>query len=262
MRVSRLRGPPLTLFAALSVGVHAALFQAVRDPPPPKPLFEASAPVLAGDTLEVEPPSHPVEPDDFDPGAASGAARPLVTRSPIAPNPAVSPPPAAAAGHASRNAPSGAPAAPAALFGAVGVRSAIDLPTSFTRAFPQAASADPIWAQVAYGSAGVAELTLVLDETGRLASSAIGGAPSTALRRGIDRTLSILGARPFTARASVTKLRVVARVSRDDVHDGLHGDVFALSGGSFAGDVGTAFFALPGAGGPGRRVDLELRLLP
>ena len=46
-----------------------------------------------------------------------------------------------------------------------------------------------------------------------------------------------------------------------DVHDGLHGDVFALSGGSFSGDVGTAFFARPGPGG-GRRVDVEVRLLP
>ena len=44
------------------------------------------------------------------------------------------------------------------------------------------------------------------------------------------------------------------------MHDGLHGDVFALSGGSFAGAVGTAFFALPGS--PGRRIDLELRLIP
>jgi hypothetical protein len=55
---------------------------------------------------------------------------------------------------------------------------------------------------------------------------------------------------------------VTARIARDDVHDGLHGDVFALSGGSFSGDVGTAFFALPAGSGPGRRVDVELRLLP
>jgi len=44
------------------------------------------------------------------------------------------------------------------------------------------------------------------------------------------------------------------------------GDVFALSGGSFAGEVGMAFFALPAGPGPGtapgRRVDVELRLVP
>jgi hypothetical protein len=71
----------------------------------------------------------------------------------------------------------------------------------------------------------------------------------------------MLGSRAFTAHGMTTRLRVVAHVSKDDVHDGLHGDVFALSGGSFAGEVGTAFFALPAAGG-GRRIDVELRLVP
>jgi hypothetical protein len=143
----------------------------------------------------------------------------------------------------------------------VGVRSASDLATSFTRAFPQAASADPVWSNVSFGSAGVAELTLVMDDSGHVLKSTIAGSPSPALRRGIDRTLLLLGARPFTARGPLTRLRIAAHVSRNDVHDGLHGDVFALSGGSFSGDVGTAFFALPAAGGGGRRIDVELRLL-
>jgi hypothetical protein len=144
----------------------------------------------------------------------------------------------------------------------VGARAASDLATSFARAFPQAASADPIWSHVPYGTSGAAELTLVLDDAGRLTGSSINGSPSAALRRGIDRTVSILGPRAFTARGAVTRLRVTAHVSRDAVHDGMHGDVFALSGGSFSGDVGTAFFALPAGEGPGRRVDVELRLLP
>ncbi|MGH7295756.1 MAG: hypothetical protein ACRELB_12510, partial [Polyangiaceae bacterium] len=151
--------------------------------------------------------------------------------------------------------------APPTLFGAVGVRFATDLATSFTRGFPQAASADPVWAGAAIGSAGTAEVTLQIDESGHLTGSSIGGAPSNALRRGIERTLALLGPRTFVARGATTRLRVTARVGRDDVHDGLHGEVFALSGGSFAGDVGTAFFALPEAGG-GRRIDVELRLLP
>jgi hypothetical protein len=152
--------------------------------------------------------------------------------------------------------------AAAARFGAVGVRSATDLATTFTRAFPQAASTDPVWKEVALGSAGSADLTLVLDDAGRLARASVDGAPSTALRRGIDRTLSMLGARSFTAPAAVTRLRVRAFVARDEVHDGWHGDVFALSGGSFSGAFGTAFFALPAVSGAGRRVDVELRLLP
>ncbi|MEO6419365.1 MAG: hypothetical protein ABIP39_08175, partial [Polyangiaceae bacterium] len=55
----------------------------------------------------------------------------------------------------------------------------------------------------------------------------------------------------FTARAAVTVLHVGATVSPDVVHDGLHGDVFAI-GGSFEGRQGNAFFALAA----GRRIDL------
>jgi hypothetical protein len=157
-----------------------------------------------------------------------------------------------------------APPSPSAppLVGAVGARLATDLATSFTRALPQVASADPAWSAAPMGSSSAAVVTLVLDDDGHLAQHTVGGAPSEALRHGIERALVMLAAREFTARAATTRLRIVARVSRDDVHDGLHGDVFALSGGSFAGDVGMAFFALPGSGGPGRRVDVELRLLP
>jgi hypothetical protein len=142
----------------------------------------------------------------------------------------------------------------------VGVRYATDLATTFTRGFPQAASADSIWGGAPFGPAGTATVSLVIDDGGHLTSSSVTGSPSPALRRGIDRTLVLLGGRTFTARGAVTKLRVTARVSPNDVHDGLHGDVFALSGGSFAGETGTAFFALPGVSA--RRVDVELRLIP
>jgi hypothetical protein len=104
-------------------------------------------------------------------------------------------------------------------------------------------------------------VSLVIDDQGRLLSTAVLGSPSAALRRGIERTLALLEPRAFTASAAITRLRVTARVTRDDVHDGLHGDVFALSGGSFTRNVGSAFFALP-AGAGARRVDVEVRLLP
>jgi hypothetical protein len=48
-------------------------------------------------------------------------------------------------------------------------------------------------------------------------------------------------------------LRVSATVSNDSVHDGLHGDVFAL-GGSFSETEGDAFFALA----VGRRIDVRI----
>jgi hypothetical protein len=247
-----MRAPPLLGFAALSLALHAAAFTAiVRGTGAVRPAFDERSPSLAGETLDVDPPSL-TAPDDESASrtttaGASGAAR--------------RPPPSV------RFRPGGAPAAsasvsPPALFGAVGVRFASDLATTFTRAFPQAGSADRIWSSVPFGSAGRAEVTLVLDDDGRLARSGIDGSPSAALRTSVERTLVLLGTREFTARGAVTRLRVTARVSRDDVHDGLHGDVFALSAGSFSGDVGAAFFALPPSGGPGRRVDVEIRLLP
>jgi hypothetical protein len=150
---------------------------------------------------------------------------------------------------------------PEPFYGAVGERTATDLATTFTRAFAQAASADPVWSAAPFGAAGTAIVTLELDDTGHLAGTSLAGSPTIALRRGIERTLALLGPRAFTARSAVTKLRISAQVTRDAVHDGLHGDVFALSGGSFSGDAGTAFFALPPGLGPGRRVDVELRLL-
>jgi hypothetical protein len=257
--VDRRPSPPLPLFAALSLGLHLAVaVEASHAGTASKPAFELAAQTLAGDTLEVDPPPAPVmEPETAagDPGGPASLSPPQPTKAPqrSAFAPTVG---------RSLGAKGAVAAAPVATFGAVGVRYATDLAATFTRAFPQAASADAIWSTAPFGSAGLAEVTLVLDEEGRLSGSAIAGTPSPALRRGIERTLAILGSRAFTSSAPSTRLRVTARVARDDVHDGLHGDVFALSGGSFAGDVGTAFFALPPGAGPGRRVDVELRLLP
>jgi hypothetical protein len=66
--------------------------------------------------------------------------------------------------------------------------------------------------------------------------------------------LALIKGRPFVAKGKVTKLHLVAVVSADSVHDGLHGDVFAI-GGSFAGAEGSAFFALA----IGRRIDVRVR---
>jgi hypothetical protein len=239
----------LLLFAVASLSLHAAVFarlgRGARNPSPPS--FDPRAQGLAGDTLDIEPPSL-APPDGESAGSTSTSASP--------PKPSRTPPSLGRSSGTRREA-----ALPPPLFGAVGVRFATDLATTFTRAFPQAASAYPAWSAVPFGDAGRAEVTLVLDDEGRLASSDIAGSPSPALRRSIERTLVLLAPRAFTAREAGTKLSVAAYVSRDDVHDGLHGDVFALSAGSFTGEVGTAFFALPPASGPGRRVDVEVKLI-
>jgi hypothetical protein len=258
--VRPIRTPPLLAFAAASLTLHVAAVGLVRARGAARaPTFEPSAQTLAGETLDVEPPAPDPGVDSTPaPDTPSPSPAPAPTPPAHAPAPARSPTPDLPASPASPAAPGGARPA---LFGAVGVRYATDLATSFTRAFPQAASADAVWSTVAFGSAGTADLSLTIDDAGHLTGHAIAGSPSPALRRGIERTLALLGPRTFTARGALTRLRVSARVGKDDVHDGLHGDVFALSGGSFSGDVGTAFFALPAAGG-GRRIDVELRLLP
>jgi hypothetical protein len=52
----------------------------------------------------------------------------------------------------------------------------------------------------------------------------------------------------------VTRLRIIAKVAPDEVHDGLHGEVFAI-GGSFGTAQGSAFFALA----IGRRIDVQVQ---
>jgi hypothetical protein len=256
--VSR-RTPPLSVFAIASVALHMGVFAGISHHRGEKAAtpqsFEGTSAPLVGETLDVDE-AAPAE-EEAQNGAEDQASEES-SRGGEATVRAHRPSRVGSRGPAGGDA-----HPPPALFGAVGVRYATDLATTFTRAFPQAASADGgVWNAAAFGSAGTADVTLVLDDSGHLVSHAIGGAPAPALRRGIERTLLLMGPRAFTARGATTRLRVAARVTSDVVHDGLHGDVFALSGGSFSGDLGTAFFALPGTGGPGRRIDVELRLLP
>lgn len=239
------------MFAALSLAIHAGTFAALERGASRASAakFETTSQTLAGDTLDVEP--HPIAPPD----EPSPAAAPVQAPAPIHPSPQP--------GHrVVPSAPAASAAPPPSLFGAIGERYATDLATTFTRAFAQAGSAEPIWGSVPLGHAGHAEVTLVLDDAGQLTATDIGGAPPLALRKSVERTLALIAPRTFTSRAAVTRLGVSARVSRDDVHDGLHGDMFALSAGSFSGVTGTAFFAGPGSAGLGRRVDVEVRLLP
>lgn len=112
-----------------------------------------------------------------------------------------------------------------------------------------------MWRSAPLGAAGEATLLLTLDESGHIAEVQIVGTASGPLAQGIRRTVSLIKGRPFIARGKVTKLRLTATVSADTVHDGLHGEVFAI-GGSFAEGEGAAFFAL----NVGRRIDLRVRL--
>jgi hypothetical protein len=139
-------------------------------------------------------------------------------------------------------------------YGAVGDRSAVEIAVAFTRSFPQASSADPFWESVPFGDCGSTDVTFVLADDGTLESWSASGAPSEALKRAVERTVALIKGRPFIAVGKTTKIRVSARVSPDEAHDGLHGDVFAV-GGSYTGGEGTAFFAL----NISRRVDVTVK---
>jgi hypothetical protein len=244
------------VWCALSVGLHAAAFETLRTRSLRPVTDVAPAPDVSGETLDVqapaapeteaEPPDAPARESPTEEPAVNGAASVRPARS------AVRPVEDERREHRARE-----------LFGAVGARFATDLSATFTRAIPQAFSADPAWIDAPLGDAGAVDVTLVLDEAGHLEASPLAGRPSRALRSSIARTLALLGERSFTAHQATTRLRLTAHVTRDDLHDGLHGDVFALSGGSFAGTTGSAFFALPApsGAGSGRRVDVELRLV-
>jgi|GEM_PF-879581 len=262
-----------TLAASLALHVAAAVIAVFAGPPAAEPddPAKAQAAPLNGDAFEApeidgpapsEPiqPSEPVEIDDpAEERAAAADAPSRASDARSAPRPddgalAVRPRGRAAPRSAKGGRGANAPAAPVAAYGALGERGAVDLATAFTRAFPQAASADPSWLTAPFGGAGSADVALTLDPSGRLAAASVGAGASSALRRGIDRTLALIRGRSFTSRARVTTLRLAASVAPDAVHDGLHGDVFAI-GGSFAGSGGSAFFALA----VGRRVDLSVR---
>jgi len=234
-------------FATVSLLVHAGAISVLAPSHGPDPFStppSGGAPP-AGETFEVQSPSVGMAPH------ALGAADAVARTAPQLPR-------AAAIAGSTRS--TGAVRTP--LFGAAGVAYATDLPSTFTRAFPQAASADPSWASSPVGGVGWATVTLVLDDAGHIVRQTVEGAPAPALRRGIALTLALIGARTFTSVERLTRLQISARVSADEIHDGLHGEVFALSGGSFSSNVGSAFFALPAEGGArGRRVDVELRQL-
>jgi outer membrane biosynthesis protein TonB len=259
----------LAVTLGISLGAHVLIAGAMfhhRVAPVPAPDPVDPAPALAGETFELPAPDSVVAPlqnaspspevDGVESPSADGDA-------PAKPTPKQPKGKAAklaskagrpSGGHtASADGEAGGTGAPA-LYGAVGDRSAADVATAFVRGFPQAASADPAWKSAAMGSAGDVDLILTIDESGHFVSHQVVGSPSPALASGISRTIALIKGRAFTAKGKTTKLHLSATVASDQVHDGLHGDVFAI-GGSYVGTEGNAFFAL----NIGRRIDVHVR---
>jgi hypothetical protein len=263
-----------SLVMHLAIGVFAVRGVHLATPP----AAASSAAAMTGETFDL-PVEQPIEFPAGDPAAAAAAAgqatagsnggstgseasnaepgsAPPQRRSRPA-RPAGAHGAASVAGQASGESAATEAHAPAAPYGAAGERGAVDLATAFTRGFPQAASMDSRWVQAPFGPAGEALVVLEIAPNGTLLAHRVTGTPSAALRAGIERTVALIGAREFTATAAETRLRVTATVSPDQVHDGLHGDVFAI-GGSFAQAEGNGFFALA----IGRRVDVRVRAIP
>ncbi len=137
-------------------------------------------------------------------------------------------------------------------YGAVGDRSAVDLVVAISRAFPQAASTDPVWATVPLGSAGEAEMEIDRDASGNVVRWSLDSGASGALRRAMVRTMALVTGRALLARGPTTKLRLSARVSTDAVRDGAD-SVYALHS-EHEGRNASAYFSLS----IGRRIDLVL----
>lgn len=246
-------GAHVTL-AAMLLAPHVSSDVSPFDPPPQ----------LAGETFELPAPplsDVPLSNAASSPDSVAASAPEDEGDAPARPSPPTRGKPAARPSHAGRPSAGradqdgeGASAAngAAGLYGAVGDRSAADLATAFTRGFPQAASADPLWKAAPFGSAGSATVIVTLDSEGRVEQTDVTGAPSPALASALRRTIALVRGRPFTARGRVTKIDVTATVSAKDVDDGLHGDVFALG----SGLDGSAFFALA----IGRRIDAHFRV--
>ena len=261
--------------AAHGYALHAVLADASRqvatDPPPihtvPQTGETFDVPALEETPSEARAASAATEDtDDRDPSSEASEAAGAVGQS-VPPRPGhvsasrrglASPRPSVASSRGDAPRP----------FGAVGDRSAVDVATAFTRGFPQAASADPAWQGALFGDAGSVDVTIVIDENGVLLDAHVqsGGGhgpsrePGPALSAGVRRTLALIRARTFVATGRETRLHVSATVSPDQVHDGLHGDVFAIGGSWGGGDgrgassAGSGFFALAS----GRRIDVHV----
>jgi hypothetical protein len=267
---------PFPLAVGLSLVGHAAIAFAWLHPhvQAEVPTADVHATPLTGESFDVsatdESGDTPVDPSSGNAGgssesptatataAASGdEAADGLTVERVAPKPSGKTSVNAAASAPASSATSAAAEAAPASFGAVGERGAVEIVPFFQRAFVQMASADPVWTKASFGTAGSTTLTLTIDGSGHLTGSNLGAGAGAALASSIARTLPLLAHRSFTAKGARSVLNLTAHVSPDAVHDGLHGNVFAIgvTSADGSGASGTAWFSLTS----GRRINLTIR---
>jgi hypothetical protein len=254
----------------MSGAVHLAVALSWQKPQSGFPAEKASASstesaqVLADESAPIE---ETVE-EATAPGSAAlapNAPAPAASAAPsLSPSPLLAPPKAASTKVKPQGSSAAGVATAAAQGGGIGQagvhESNLALAQSFTQGFPIIASLDQAWASATLGSHGEARVHITLDDAGRIATSSVAGTASPELARGIGRTLLQMKGRTFARPAgdfgAVLEFRVTGSLATDSVHDGFHGDVFAL-GKSFQDGRGTAFFALA----IGRRMDLVVTLV-
>jgi hypothetical protein len=240
---------PLAL--VISIAIHAIVIGVMLRPRarPPVEIEIDPSPALAGETFEV--------PADLGTAPETAAASDTATVTETATATA----PATVARVSTHHDGTSSAAVPPARFGAVGDRSATDVLLTFRRAYTQVASADTDWTTVPFGDAGSADVTLGIDEEGKLVRAELGPGGNAIMRRDVERTFALIRGRAFVATAPEIHVRVSAKVNPPFDHEADHGGLVEVGQNRFAiGGVGndedtTTFFALS----IGRQIDIRVK---
>jgi hypothetical protein len=221
--------------------------------PPARPTDQASVDPKAEEPARPAKPAKPAEP------VSTGEAVPD-SSTPSEPRPPRPPRRAAAGREATGASGAGAERGGGGTFGSEGAAGVRSLGRAFTRAIPIAGQADPMWGSLPTGSAGSVELTLAVDENGRLDGTfhTKDPNPPAHLKILIQKTLVLLQAGTYAIHAGeLAKGRETLRL-RASVSD-VTGDAAAEGLGikPFENGRGVAAFTQTG----GRHVEIAVEVV-
>jgi hypothetical protein len=137
-----------------------------------------------------------------------------------------------------------------------------DLGRAFTRAIPPASAEDPAWKGLPAGPAGTIEITIQINESGKVTGRKVPDAAPKHLVKLVDRTLALLESGTFALKdgvvaAGTQRLALTARVSDVEVPEGQAGGAFGLKYTYDRGKGSAAFTQVSG-----RHVEIDVKLLP
>jgi hypothetical protein len=225
--------------------------------------LQAPAPAAAPDPAPA--PTRARSEPEVDPAPVPAPApTPVAARRP---RPAASSRPRASADAAEARSPKpgasgGAPGGAGGEFGAEGPGGVRDLGRAFTRAIPPASDSDATWAKLPAGDAGSIEISIDVDEAGRIAGWRPNEKdPPRHLVQMVKRTMALLEAGTFAVRSGAVGagsqvLVLRARLSDVEVPEEHNGGAFNLKW-TFEAGRGTASFTQIG----GRHVEVTVKVL-